>query len=107
MFSDEERPSLFRREEAAHDAHAEHDQGEQHQNFRRIVGEEADRLAEVALRVDWRQRDNPFGKWDKLAVDEAPQNQGGNRPPDPLRVRRAGTRRMFGDGAEAHAACLS
>src|SRR5665811_884593 len=83
------------------------DQGEQHQYLRRIIGEEANRLAKMTIGIDARRRDDPIREWYELAVDNAPPNQGSYRPSDPFRGRRAGARRMFGDGAEAHAACLS
>ena len=103
----EQRPGLLRREEAAHDAHGEHDERQQHQHLRRVVDEEADRLAEMAPAVDRQRGDDPVREGDELAVDDAPDDQSGDRPAEPLGGRRAGARRAFGERSEAHAACLS
>ena len=73
-FSGKQCPSFFRREEAAHDAHAEHDQGEQHQYLRCVVSEEADRLAEMAIRIDGVDATIQSAEWNELAVYEAPHN---------------------------------
>ena len=39
-------------EKTAHDAHAKHDQREQHQHLRRVIREEADGLAQLASGLD-------------------------------------------------------
>ena len=48
--SGEQRAGAFRREETAHDAHAENDKRQQQQHFRRVVEEEGGRLAESSTR---------------------------------------------------------
>ncbi len=107
MFSGKECSGFLRRKVAAHDAHGEYHQREQHQHLGRIVGEEADRLAEMTIGIDVRRCQHPVREWHELAVDGAPSQEGDDRPADPFCGRRAGARRTVSDCVEAHAACLS
>ena len=73
----------FGRKETAHHAHAEDDERQQHQHFRRVVDEELGCLLEVAARGDRQVRRHPVGELRQLPVDHEPECDQGRRRPDP------------------------
>ena len=95
---------LLRREEAAHDAHGKHDQGEKQKHFRRIVDEEGEGLAEVALALYRQQRDDPFRERDELRVEQGPEDEARHGGSKPLPDRIAPGARLARQGFDRHLA---
>ena len=83
----EQGAGALRREEAAHDAHAEDDKRQQHQDFRRVEHEEAGGLLE--MRAGWNREagDDPGRERFQTPVDREPERDGGERARYPRRGR--------------------
>ena len=96
------------REETANDSHAEDDEGQQHQDFGRVEGEEAGGLFEARARRNRKVRNEPGRERLQTPVDREPERDGGKHARDPRRGRwRARSRLREKPGAHAALRCGS
>ena len=92
--SGEQRTRALGGEEAAHHAHGEHHQRQQHQHLGRVVEEEFDRFGAMAAGLHRQPAHQPSGERRELGIDHEPERGRGDRcrRPDQSDAFRGGLR---------------